>query len=266
MPACKDLSGQKFGKLTVIERVGSNKFGASTWLCLCECGEYKVCSYNALKNGGNKTCGKCKSRVRPNVEFGRLTTISNFKKNGRTYWKCVCSCGNTCEVSQSNLATGIAKSCGCLNSELSSQRATKHGLAGTCLHNIWSGLFTRCENPNSSEYHNYGARGIKVCDEWQKPDGFTNFYNWAMSNGYRDDLSIDRIDNNGNYEPSNCRWATRKEQSNNTRRNVWITYNGMTMNLTQWEVYLGLKRGTLADRRHRGWSDIECIEGRRKTD
>lgn len=259
MPTCKDLTGRVFGKLTVLERVGSDKFGASLWNCICQCGEHKVCSAGVLTSGRNISCGKCRSRVKSGMEFGRLTIIDHFKKNGRTYWHCICSCGNKCDVSQNNLVCGKAKSCGCLNRELASARATKHGLSKTRIHRIWSGLFSRCENENFSEYHNYGARGIKVCDEWQRPDGFMNFYNWSMDNGYVDNLSLDRVDTNGDYCPENCRWATPKEQSNNTRRNVLLTYNGVTMNITQWEDSLGLRHGLIGSRKRSGWTDEECL-------
>lgn len=256
MGAWINLTGRTFGKLTAISYLGSSK-----WLCRCSCGVEKTVHSQALREGRTTSCGTCKSRVKPNMQFGRLTTVEKFKRSGKTHWKCICSCNNLCEVSQSDLVTGNTKSCGCLNRELSSQRKTKHGLSDTRLHRIWSGIFTRCENPAYAEYYNYGGRGISICDEWRE---FLPFYEWAMSHGYSDGLTLDRIDGNGNYCPENCRWATPKEQSNNTRRNVHITYNGLTMNATQWEEKLGLRRGVVADRKRKGWSDIECIEGRRK--
>lgn len=129
----------------------------------------------------------------------------------------------------------------------------KHGQANTRLYRIWDAMKTRCTNPNSRNYANYGARGISICPEWMKD--FKAFYDWAIENGYADDLSIDRIDNNGNYEPSNCRWASKKEQSNNSRRNVFLTYKGKTQTLAQWCDELGFdNHWTICKRIKSGWS------------
>lgn len=252
----QDLKGQKFGEMTAISYLGSSK-----WLCKCSCGVEKVCNAQPLKDGRIKTCKTCKSRVKQGMMFGRLTTIEKIKKSGRYYWKCFCMCGNTCEVSQSSLASGNANSCGCLSNELSSARARTHGLSETRIYKIWKGIFDRCENQSSSAYHNYGARGISVCNEWQT---FLPFYEWSMSHGYTDELTIDRIDVNGDYCPENCRWITREEQARNKRTNVLITYNGRTMIAAQWEKELGLSRELVSNRKRKGWSDVECIEGRKK--
>ena len=111
---------------------------------------------------------------------------------------------------------------------------------------------TRCYNPSSNKYHAYGARGIKVCDEWK--NSFKKFKEWALSNGYGDNLTIDRINNDGNYEPSNCRWVTNKQNTNNTRKNRVITYNGETHTMSEWCEILRVKLGTLSARIYRGWS------------
>ena len=113
----------------------------------------------------------------------------------------------------------------------------------------------RCYNKNSKSYKNYGGRGIKICDEWlSKENGFLNFYNWAINNGYNSNLSIDRIDNNGNYEPSNCRWVNNLIQSNNRRNNRKLTFNGDTLNISEWAKKYNLTISTINHRLDRGWS------------
>ena len=131
---------------------------------------------------------------------------------------------------------------------------TIHGMSHSRLHHIWNAMTQRCSNPKAISYKYYGGKGITVCDEWKS--SFKSFYEWAMANGYADNLSIDRIDSNGNYEPSNCRWTTNKEQQNNTSYNHRLTYCGETHNITQWAEIIGISRMALYNRIRRGW-DIE---------
>lgn len=136
------------------------------------------------------------------------------------------------------------------------QFCSTHGMTGTRIHNEWRAMKRRCYTKSHIEYKRYGGRGISVCDEWR--DNFMSFYDWAMTNGYRDDLTLDRIDVNGNYEPSNCRWVTQKEQQNNRRNNHYIEYNGEKLTAKQFSEKYNLNYSTLITRLHRNWS-IERI-------
>lgn len=176
--------------------------------------------------------------------FGRLTVIS-FDESSKK-WLCKCDCGNQKLVSRCHLMDGHSRSCGCLNSEITSNRNYRHGFSKTRLYKIYYGILQRCNNQRNPAYPDYGGRGIHICKEWSK--GFEEFRLWAMSHGYSDDLSIDRIDVNGNYCPENCRWATQKEQCNNTRKNIMV--GGLTLKetciakgLNYNTVYMRIKRG-----------------------
>lgn len=159
-------------------------------------------------------------------KFGRLTALSYHKgsRQKKAKWLCKCICGNTVLVDTFKLISGHTKSCGCLQRERASLANKKHGLRNTRIYKTWCNMKSRCFNKNHSDYYNYGGRGITVCDEWK--NDFKAFYDWAISNGYRDDLTIDRIDVNGNYEPNNCRWETNYTQALNKNNTVKIKWYG----------------------------------------
>ena len=169
------LDGQKFGKLTVIRRVGSDSHGQSLWECKCECGNIIITRGNSLRQN-------------------------------------------------------MSKSCGCTRKKSLREAKSKHGMYNTRLFSIWNGMKFRCHNPNHKDYKDYMGKGVTICEEWD--NDFLSFYNWAMANGYKDNLSIDRIDVNGNYEPSNCRWADDYIQANNRTNNRFVTYHGETDTIT----------------------------------
>ena len=199
--------------------------------------------------------------------FGRLEVVKldhkqqKINKNGvKTgsvyYWLCKCDCGNFKIIRASYLTNHLTQSCGCLKRETISKIAKVtgkvHGQSNSRIYRIYKHMVNRCYLKTSADYKNYGERGIKVCCEWK--NDFKVFYDWAMSNGYADNLTIDRIDVNGNYEPSNCRWVTKEIQNKNTRRNINITYNGKTHNVREWSKIIGISAFTLYDRLNRGWS------------
>lgn len=187
-------------------------------------------------------------------KFGRLTVLEYaYTKGKRAFWKCQCECGTVAYINSGNLKSGNSKSCGCLHNEELQKRVTKHGATKTRLYNIWHKIIQRCCDPKDSAFKHYGGRGITICDEWR--NSFEAFRDWALLNGYSDELTIDRIDNNGNYEPSNCRWATNEIQANNKRTNRMITYDGKTQTVKQWADELGLNYYTLHSRiTKRNWS------------
>ena len=150
--------------------------------------------------------------------FGTLTAVKpcGINKNRKVLWECICDCGKQSIVVGQDLRRGKTKSCGCHG--CSNHGVTKHNLSNTRIYRIWNGMKNRCMNPTQSSYRYYGGRGISVCDEWI--NSFDKFKNWAYANGYSDELTIDRIDVNGNYEPSNCRWVTMKEQATNKRKSL----------------------------------------------
>lgn len=183
-----------------------------------------------------------------NQKFGRLTVL-HYINNGT--WLCKCDCGNTKEVKGRNLRDGITKSCGCLYKT--------HGKSHDRIYHIYYAMKDRCYNKNNRRYKDYGANNITVCNEWL--DNFMNFYNWAINNNYRDDLTIDRIDNNKGYSPDNCRWVDIDTQIANRRNTKFVTYKGETKTLAKWCEILNLKYKKIYKRLYElNWSIEKALE------
>lgn len=189
--------------------------------------------------------------------FGRLEVLGVARKvtsgkRERYYWACRCDCGNEKEVRTDCLTSGLVKSCGCLKKEQNKINLTanhSHKKSMTRPYHIWQKIKDRCQNPNIPCYKRYGGRGINICKEWLDPE---KFMDWAMDNGYSDDLTIDRIDNNGDYEPKNCRWVDVKTQCRNRRSNIIVEYEGQEMTLIEASEKSGIAYATLNRRYHSG--------------
>ena len=198
---------------------------------------------------------------------GRLVVLDAWKepsKNGKrvvTKCRCQCDCGNICVKNYEQMRAGNSRSCGCLKSESSSSRALlrnmKHGWSRTKLYKTWRDMKYRCEDPKTQRYKSYGGRGISVCKEWD--ESFEPFRDWALENGYHVGLTIDRIDVNGNYEPSNCRWATKDEQGRNKQNTHWVTAFGETKTIREWSEKFGIGRTTIENRLLKGWADEDAV-------
>ena len=192
--------------------------------------------------------------------FGRLLVVDYapdyIAPDGHKHpkWKCRCDCGNEVVVRQSSLLGGCSQSCGCLRKEQISYRAKHHGGFGTRLYNVWNSMRQRCNNPHAQSYHNYGGRGISICSEW---DDYGVFRDWALKTGYdksakRNECTLERIDVDGDYCPQNCKWVTMKEQGNNRRDTIYLTYKNETHSLSEWSRLTDIPYQRLYARYKRG--------------
>lgn len=224
----------------------------------------KVLPEKQLLKGGEKVSKKINLIGQ---RFGRLTVIqeSTVRKGHSVAWVCQCDCGQiTKPLSSDLLRQGHIKSCGCYGKEIRSATHKTHGMSRTRLYSCYRDMLNRCFREKTSCFENYGGRGITVCDEWR--NSFEAFQKWALSNGYSDELTLDRVDPDGNYCPENCRWATDEEQGNNKRNNRLLTYNGKTQSLSQWARENGIKTTTLFMRLYKyGWTVEDALTAKVKT-
>lgn len=193
-------------------------------------------------------------------KYGYLTVIEYAGKTKKyeSLWLCKCDCGNSKITRGNRLKAGTCMSCGCYQKKQVSKSATKHGYSKTKLYKLWAGILQRCENSKSLNFNNYGYRGISVCDEWHD---FLTFREWAYKNGYSESerLTIDRIDSDGNYEPSNCRWVSYSVQENNKRNNHFVTIDGITKTISEWCSIYKINESTVRSRLFYGWDDVTAI-------
>lgn len=239
-----ELIGKKFGKLLVLEyEKGRAKDKHGTYKCLCDCGNVSHPRKTPLLTGKSTSCGHCyQKQIYPGMRTKMLTVIkkSGRNKNKQILWECRCDCGRTVDITAYALRKGQL-SCGCMQGNVT------HHQTNTRLYVIWSSMKRRCYNPNDKSYQKwYGSKGIKMCDEWK--NNFISFHDWSISNGYTEDMTIDRVDSSGNYEPSNCRWVTAQVQAINKSNNVWFTYNGETLTATDWARKLNVTHATIKRR------------------
>jgi hypothetical protein len=229
-----NLTGQKFGKLTAVSI--AHRVGGVHWLCSCDCGGEKVVHGPRLKTKKVKSCGclyaeagAARAHDLKGLRFGRLLVVkpTGYKRRGCTEWECVCDCGTRHNVGTDKLQSGATKSCGCLRLD----NTATHRMTTAPEYGVWSAMKGRCLNQRDNRWATHGARGIRVCDRWL--ESFENFYA-DMGPRPSPSLSIERKDNNGDYTPENCVWATDREQADNRRTTLKITIDGRVQSLKAW--------------------------------
>lgn len=252
--------------LTVLYPLGEGSGDGTLWVCECDCGNLVAIRVMDLKDGRYPNCG-CAPRVnfidRRGLRYGMLT-VSSFVGRGKwgdLLWLCFCDCGQSRVVISNRLVQGQVTHCGCRHEENVREagiRRRTHGMSRTKLYRAWHSMVSRCENPNNASWYCHGAMGVKVCPEWR--DDSESFLKWSLDNGHREGLSLDRYpDPNGNYEPSNCRWATPRQQQRNRRDNFLIEWKSKRRTAAEWSDITGLNQDTIISRLERGWSAKEAL-------
>ncbi len=264
------MIGQRFDRWAVLRRADMSDTGMACWHCVCDCGIEKIVQQHNLVSGQSRSCGCLKremswarSRDITGQRFGRLTairmTVRGTKKPQRRNerWLLRCDCGNETETTKTAVVNGYTQSCGCLQAEVSQQSGKKNATHGhtrakrrSSEYIAWCNMHTRCRNENAENYRLYGARGITVCERW------SSFENFLADLGPKPSPrhEIDRYpDNDGHYEPGNCRWTTKVEQHNNKRTNHLLTVDGQTLTVAEWAREANILPVTLHRRIRDGW-------------
>lgn len=268
----RDLTGQPFGKWMVLgnpQRIARGPVNCDwLWDCRCECGTERPVQAGNLIGGLSKSCGcfiaaagvtraehaasmsgHAPHRDRTNERYGRLLVTGRAVEPDT--FLCTCDCGQAVSAKAHALSSGDKISCGCAKSGPTCESGMRtHGRTGDATYRCWQSVVRRCTNPAATGYETYGGRGIRVCDQWRTFEGFLA----DMGDRPTPDYSVERIDTNGHYEPGNCKWATRREQANNTTRNRYIEFRGERMTVTEWAGRLGIPEKTLTNRLNRGWT------------
>lgn len=258
----KDLTGKKFGKITVVERLENNHKNQTIWLCECDCGKIEKIK-GVYLTSGKESCGCTRNGVpMPNIDssadltnkrFGRLTALYSIPKTKNTLnWFCRCECNNECIVYSYHLQNGDTTSCGCFSKENLRKKATIHGHTQggkhSSVYNTWLCMRERVFNKNHEHYHYYGGQGITICDKWLTFEGFYEDMG-DRPKGH----TIDRIDNDKSYYKENCRWANSKTQGNNKKDVRMFTYKNKTQNMSDWAKEYNLTPACFCARLNDGW-------------
>ena len=261
-----DLTGKQFGRLLVLRRAGNARSGDALWECQCSCPDKTILTVTStgLRSGKTKSCGCWKTEVLNRLKndltgkrFGRLTVlrrVDNYRKSNCILYECECSCENKtkCVVDSGSLTSGHTQSCGCLRLEKVREVCGKwFTLEDKQIIGRFNGMIQRCYNKNCDAYPEWGGRGIYICDEWlNDPEKFVE---WSKANGFKPDLWIDRIDNNGPYAPWNCRWVDQTVQANNKRTNHYVDIDGTRHTVAEWARLAGLDYFFLIYKLKRGY-------------
>lgn len=255
-----DLTGQKFGDLTVLKKGNGRKTSGgayiATWLCECVCGKITEVDGQKLRKGHTTSCGCKRKKNRGSnfkdltgMKFNKLTVVEHIPKQERTTptfcWKCRCECGNFTTASTSKLKSGEIKSCGCMKKDRIGNLNRKYKHTNRRLYGVYKGMLNRCFDKRHREYNNYGGRGITVCSDWIGDYGYDHFAEWALSTGYDDRAeygicTLERKNVDGIYEPGNCCWITNTQQQNNKRTSQFYEYNGESHTKTEWSRILNI--------------------------
>lgn len=291
-PKPENLVGRKYGKLTVIDVVPRTAHSRTRVKCQCECGNTILALAANVKSGNTRSCGcgrnysdytekqlakaerQASARIQNykrkkdnggtivGLRFGRLVVQEKAGRKGKDVaYRCLCDCGAEKLVVGSSLMNGDTRSCGCLAKDVTHALLYENGdsnpgSANRRLYGIWAGMKERCQNTDFRDYYRYGGRGITVCDEWQN---WVDFRDWALSHGYQDDLSLDRIDNESGYRPDNCRWATASVQTNNTRANLKIVFHGSVYTGAQFARLTDIPYSFVGAKAHQGFNGEDIL-------